>query len=213
MKGASFEREVNKELSLWFTNGQRDDVFGRCDCSGGRFTQRHKTGKDTAFQAGDVTFTDPLGIPLVKEWSIECKTGYGGKKRIKDKEGKTLGKLQKQWDILDCIDSKQENPVFTMLWKQCIRDAELSNRKPVLIFRRNLRAKCIVIKYSYFMALSSYFGDFKSPFFIFKTTEEKIIVMALKDFFEWIPSMALMLDQKQNASPALPSKSRFNRPK
>ena len=80
-KGGSFEREISSVLSLWWSNGTRDDIFGRSDSSGGRFTSRWKNGKSTANMAGDITFTDACGEPLIKAWSIECKTGYGGKEK------------------------------------------------------------------------------------------------------------------------------------
>jgi hypothetical protein len=47
-KGSSFEREIAKLLSLWWSEGMRDDVFYRSHASGGRFTMRRKSGKDTA---------------------------------------------------------------------------------------------------------------------------------------------------------------------
>ncbi|MBM3120244.1 MAG: hypothetical protein FJ006_12010, partial [Chloroflexi bacterium] len=58
-KGASFERDISRQLSLWWTHGERDDVFWRSSMSGGRATVRAKKGQKTAYQNGDITATDP----------------------------------------------------------------------------------------------------------------------------------------------------------
>lgn len=153
MKGGSYEREIAKELSLWWTHGERDDVFGRSDSSGARFTQRRKVGKNTVNQAGDITFNDSLGEPLISAWSIECKTGYGDKKKIK--VGDSTKSIDLRWDLLDFLDSTQKEPVIEKFWRQCKKDADLSEREPVLIFRRNRRKSCIAFKASYFNSLCS----------------------------------------------------------
>jgi hypothetical protein len=184
LKGGAFEREVCCELSRWITQGERDDIFGRSDCSGGRFTQGTK-GKAES-QAGDMTFTHELGIPLINTWCVEDKTGYGKKKKIK-KDGETVGNFQELWCILDCLDSKQSVPLFQNIWSQCKRDSILTSRKPVLIFRRNRRGKCIAIESCYFLELQHYFGDFKKTIISINISEERIAIMALKDFLEWIP--------------------------
>lgn len=185
-KGGSFEREVSGELSKWFTDGQSPDIFWRSNGSGSRFTVR-KRG-EAASQAGDITYSDPKGIPLIQHWCIEVKTGYGGKKRIKNKETKeVIARIQKQWDLLDCIDSQKKVPAIIEFWGQCKRDAILSNKTPILIFRRNVRAICIAIEHSYFLELAKYFGDYKFIFLTIKTGNEHLNIMSLKEFFAWIP--------------------------
>ena len=75
-KGSSFEREVSKQLSLWWTDGERDDVFWRTSISGGRATVRSRQGKKTFGQQGDIQATDPIGQPLIDVCTIELKRGY-----------------------------------------------------------------------------------------------------------------------------------------
>jgi hypothetical protein len=75
-KGPQWEREFSRSLSLWWTDGERDDVFWRTQTSGGRATQRAKKGQETAYQHGDITATDPIGYPLVKKVLFELKRGY-----------------------------------------------------------------------------------------------------------------------------------------
>jgi hypothetical protein len=199
MKGGDFEREVAREISLWWSSGKRDDIFYRSHASGGRFTSRAKTGKDTAYQGGDITFSDPVGKPLMDRWNIECKTGYGGKKRIKDKKGNLVAKENIRWDVLDLIDSKQKQTTLMIMWEQCKRDALLTRREPILIFRRNGRSKCIMMMTPYYLHLYSWFGDCKAVglqiTILDKTTA---VILSLSDFFHWIPDIrsSLELDTK-----------------
>lgn len=77
-KGSAFEREICKKLSLWWTNGKRDDVFWRSSQSGGRATTRAKQGKTTAGSYGDICALDPIGAPLLEAFTIELKRGKSG---------------------------------------------------------------------------------------------------------------------------------------
>ena len=86
-KGASFERDISRQLSLWWTHEKRDDVFWRSSMSGGRATVRAKKGQKTAYQNGDITATDPISSPLIENVVIELKRGY------------------KKWGVLDLLDS------------------------------------------------------------------------------------------------------------
>ena len=52
-KGSSFEREIARILSLWWSKGTRDDIFGRTMSSGAWGTQRAKAGKSTFGQYGE----------------------------------------------------------------------------------------------------------------------------------------------------------------
>jgi len=75
-KGSAFERDVCKQLSLWWTHNERDDVFWRTSTSGARATTRRKAGLSTFGQYGDVQATDPIGQPLIDMFIIEIKRGY-----------------------------------------------------------------------------------------------------------------------------------------
>jgi hypothetical protein len=74
-KGSAFEREISKQLSLWWSNGQRDDLFWRTAASGGRATVRKKKGKNTG-DSGDIASTDPDSAAMTKAFSMELKAGY-----------------------------------------------------------------------------------------------------------------------------------------
>ena len=88
-KGGQFERDIARTLSLWWTNGERDNVFWRSSMSGGRATVRARKGQNTNYLAGDLTATDPIGAPLIESTVIELKRGYA------------------RWCILDLVDSKK----------------------------------------------------------------------------------------------------------
>ena len=75
-KGGAFERFISKTLSMWWTDGVRDDIFWRSSSSGGRATQRATKNKTTFGQYGDIQYTDPIGKPLIDLCVIELKTGY-----------------------------------------------------------------------------------------------------------------------------------------
>lgn len=75
-KGNSFEREVCKRLSIWWSEGKDDTVFWRSQSSGGRATQRTKRGKATDGQYGDIMADGPLGRILIDLFTIELKRGY-----------------------------------------------------------------------------------------------------------------------------------------
>ena len=219
-KGGCFEGEIARDLSLWFTNNERDDIFGRSDGSGGRFTSRQKKGKDTANMAGDITFIDSIGEPLIKHWCLEAKTGYADKTKVKDADGDVIKEpiyerpkkgqklnsnpdqrkiigwknkvVLKPWDAFDFIDSKQQKPTLQKMWEQVKRDSELSVRIPVLIFRRNGRSKCIAFSRNYFSKLVDVFG-YPGPGHTVIQIGKWCCVMSFKDFCKWIPDIRPIL--------------------
>jgi hypothetical protein len=71
-KGSSFEREIGAALSLWLSNGERDDLITRTVISGGQFTQSIKSGNARGC-AGDLMSADPRCNPFFNQFVIECK--------------------------------------------------------------------------------------------------------------------------------------------
>jgi len=146
MKGGNFEREIAKELSLWYSKGKRDDLIWRTHGSGGRATQRAKSDKDTKYQHGDLTFSDPCVKELFDVFNFELKTGYSRKTKKKSGNERITN-----WCILDLIDSKQKICVFEEMWRQAERDAKKSKRIPILIFRRPMKSPCIAMSTNVFI--------------------------------------------------------------
>jgi len=90
-KGALFERLVCKQLSLYYSDGRRDDLFWRSAMSGGRATLNKGKAKN---QAGDITGIG--GHTFLHDVFLELKH-Y----KSLDLAGFCLfgtGKLQKFWD-------------------------------------------------------------------------------------------------------------------
>ena len=72
-KGSAWERAVAKELSLWLTNNERDDIFARNATSGAAFTIASKRGKSTSRMPGDLMAAHPLAFEFLNKISVECK--------------------------------------------------------------------------------------------------------------------------------------------
>lgn len=75
-KGSQFEREVCKSLSMWWSDGDADDLFWRSSTSGARATTRKKAGRRTRGHYGDIAATCPEGEILVDCITFELKRGY-----------------------------------------------------------------------------------------------------------------------------------------
>lgn len=127
-KGSEFEREFCKDLSLWWTDQERDDIFWRSSNSGGRATVRAKVGRTTAGQYGDVAAIDFDGLPLLELMTMELKRGYSKN------------------TIQDLVDKKDSAAV--QVWEkwihQTITSATLAGSKSWLMVVRRDRRDTIV---------------------------------------------------------------------
>ena len=97
MKGSQFERDLCRQFSLWWTSGQRDDVFWRTAGSGAMAKTRSKTGRTTANQYGDIHAVDPIGIPFTDAFTVEAKRGYN-KHTFADMIDKPDNAGEQQWE-------------------------------------------------------------------------------------------------------------------
>ena len=95
------------------------------------------------------------------------------------------------------IDSSQNKPVIQMMWEQCARDGEFTNRNPILVFRRNGRKPCICMKRSYYLGLCYFFAKIEAQFILsVNIKDEQIVIMQLDKFFEWVSSPRLKKKKK-----------------
>lgn len=129
-KGSKFERTICKQLSKWWTLGERDDVFWRSSISGGRATQRAKKGLRTYGSYGDIAAVDPIGEPLLKLFTIELKRGSSHKS---------------PGDLLDFKSDNQCHP-----WVKCLAQTMRSAIQArslgwMLICRRDCRQAMVYI--------------------------------------------------------------------
>lgn len=116
-KGSGFEREIAKKLSIWLTcDPETPYLIYRSSNSGGTFTVNSKNLKGQANMASDLVSVDPLSEPLMSKFSFECKTGY------------------KNASVSATFKSTKNN-VLKGFWEQASRDAEKTNKEPVLVFK------------------------------------------------------------------------------
>lgn len=113
--GSKWERDVCKILSKWINGSEKPYVYWRSAGSGSVFTSTNgEAGKEFA---GDIYAIREEGKPLVSFVSIECKSGY---------DSASLDKFLKY--------NKSDH--LRDFWKQCVEDAQISNKFPMLIFKK-----------------------------------------------------------------------------
>ena len=71
-KGSEFERWTGKRLSIWITEGRRDNLFSRNVLSGGAHTLTVLKG-GIANIPGDLMAASPLAFNFLSVISVECK--------------------------------------------------------------------------------------------------------------------------------------------
>lgn len=115
-KGSEYERQVSKKLSLWISNGLRDDLLWRSSMSGGRATLQYKLGKKNKSQTGDLSSIDTLSQQFIDRFFIEIK--FYKDLNIESGFIKATGLLKSFWDKL-------------------VKDALQAEKHPMLIARQN----------------------------------------------------------------------------
>lgn len=141
-KGGDYERELCKTLSEWWTHGERDDVFWRSSQSGGRATQRAKSGKRTHGSYGDIAAVDPIGEPLIRWATLELKRGSSH---------------GTPWDLFESNDSKAER-----IFESCLNQAYASAVDAqsigwALICRRDRKRSIIYVEQCLYDSLDTLF--------------------------------------------------------
>ena len=133
IKGGNYERHLSKILSLWWTNGERDDVLWLTSNSGGRATFRNNRGKKTTTHCGDICAIDPIAEPLIRFAVIEAKKGYNkstlhdlldkprnAKLQIYEEwfeqaERARVSKGSRYWMLIHCRDRREDLIFFPAL--------------------------------------------------------------------------------------------------
>lgn len=173
-KGADFERDISRTLSLWWSHGERDDIFWRTSMSGGRATVRKKSGKSTAYQAGDISFTDPIGAPLIKATVIELKRGYG------------------RFCVLDLLDSRNvTTAVLSAFLSQVEEELEQSGiRNFLLICKRDGRSPIVLFPSIVNITGETLFSN-ETPAIRYTKGDKIYMILTLKDFLTCAPEQYL----------------------
>jgi hypothetical protein len=153
-KGSSFEREISRTLSLWVTNGERDDVLWRSQNSGGRFTVRKKKNLKTANAFGDIAYTHDDGKPYTELFCTECK----------DYRDLDL------WSLVQLNDNG-----LLKFWKENQKVADSVERSPILIAKQNRKPIVFICTRDVEKCLKTH------PRAIFNIKNESLFLFLLKD--------------------------------
>jgi len=184
-KGPKFERDFCKELSLWWTYGEMDDVFWRTAGSGARATTRMKKGIRTADSYGDITSLRSNGKPLTKTVLLELKRGYTGKK------GKKSTRYISILDLIDTPENKnrKKEPVIMEWWKDAqVKRKEAGRKRVFIIFRRDRKNTCIMMSRSSFKQLEKINGPMIFPPYCWNWINyngKEFMVFTTDHFFGW----------------------------
>lgn len=183
-KGGPYEREICKELSVWWSSGRRNDIFWRTAGSGSRATIRDRQGLRTADSYGDIMATHESGKPLTKNFVISLKRGYTGEKGKKN---------IRHICILDLIDlnygKKKGKPVLMEWWEELREDMRKGGRKHgMIIFRRDHRESVIAIEHEVFCRIREVkpcsYPLYHSGISL-KVPPLDLQIISLKEFFYW----------------------------
>lgn len=124
-KGSQFERDISRQLSLWWSKGEHDDWFWRATTSGARATVRKKAGKDTANNVGDIAAQCPEAMRLMNAVSFELKKGYN-QTGPQDLILKDKSKIHEFIDQATRQASNAGTPYWALIHK--------ADRKPTLVY-------------------------------------------------------------------------------
>ena len=117
-KGSSFEREICKKLSLWISEGEKDDVFWRSAMSGGRSTVGVKKGIKRSQQVGDISAIDVIGQKFIDIFLVECK-------------------FYKNIQLHSLLFGKPSKNSIHEFWTVLEKKAKEFYKEPMLIFKQN----------------------------------------------------------------------------
>ena len=167
---------------MWISNGKRDDLIWR---NRTRITSKTRHAEH---QLGDIIAVHPLAIPFTSTFNVELKIGYSKTRR---------GKRHKviPWDLLDLIDGK--GTTFLKFWEQTYKDAVLSGRIPLLIFKRDYHEACVAIRSLDISRFEQYIDYPKYKHRLILTSGsnewESIELFSFAEFFDWLHPEAVKM--------------------
>ena len=168
-KGSPYERTICKQLSLWWSGDEDQEVFWRTSMSGGRATIRAKQKLKTPNSYGDVGYLDTIGKPFIDKVLLELKRGY-----------------TKDISILDFLDKNRGEPILLKWWNKAEKERRLAKRKYIfIIFRRDRHKSCILLKEQVFGKMKDWFGTFNNNIINIKHKNLKLVAIELDKFLDW----------------------------
>jgi hypothetical protein len=176
-KGSSYERVICKKLSLWFSDGERDDWFWRSQASGGRATIRGRKNKNTLGGYGDIVATSEEGLPLTKVITIEVKRGYSKKAN---------------YSPMALLESKGTKQLFKAFWNQALESCELAKAdgfgsNPVLIIKGDSKNPIIFFRKTLFGEMIDFNGllPIEETILHFNIGEDRIVGLKFESWLQW----------------------------
>lgn len=181
-KGPPFERDICRQLSIWWTrddkDGSKDGIFWRSPGSGAVATWRAKSGKKTDFMDEDVSLLNPVGEAFLKTCVVEIKRGYSAGK-------------SSRFDVLTIVDTKSlSKGIFFNFWIKLSEKAYDLHKNPLLIFRRDRKYSCVCCRPSLVKILEKDSGVYRGICIGVSDDRSKMLshgfrIMALEGFLDW----------------------------
>jgi hypothetical protein len=166
-KGPAWERQVATDISLWWSDGLRDDLTWRTAGSGARATVRGRKGKKTTNHCGDIGYTDVSIKPLFDFCVLELKRGYSSN------------------SVQDILDAPIKKPVMQE-YQKWVDQARESARNAesvtwMIIFKRDRREPIVIMEEHRMRSV-----DMPDDYIILNLSQkhEKIILMKLSEWFK-----------------------------
>ncbi len=146
-KGGAYERAKSRALSLWFTLGERDDIFWRTSGSGAKATVNLESGTRVDLNYfGDIGARGRVGQEFIERVNIECKA-------------------YKSFYLMDVLKENKNPCELDIFWNEACKEANDSGRWPVLIMKKNYFPEMIAVDYE---GIFKHFEDkFEDDEFIF----------------------------------------------
>jgi hypothetical protein len=120
-KGNNLENTLAKELSLWLTHGEHNDVLERSPASGGKATTARQKNIQANHIAGDLIATTDAGYVLINRFVIEAK--HQNEVNI---------------NINGLVFGTSKSGVISY-WIKLLGECDATQKLPMLIFRQNNR--------------------------------------------------------------------------
>jgi len=158
-KGSAFEREIAKDISLWLTEGERNDCIWRTAGSGAKSTA---TGSDTMI--GDLMAIRKEARKFFDEINVELK----------------------HYADLNFLELNNKGFKIFDWWGQVTKDSKRSGTKPLLIFRINHRGTWVAYKEEILTLFKDkqYIFNNNHILIYFEKTKESIYIEKYEDFFD-----------------------------
>jgi hypothetical protein len=181
-KGSSWEREIGRELSKWWSNNTNKNIFVRSINSGGWGTMHRSEG--VTAHSGDIESVDGVGKPFTNKIMVEAKW------------------YKEENSVLFEVLLNQRSQVLEW-WAKCEKEATDVFKVPMLVVKFNYRVPFIVIPNYFYSEVYKVFGEPNTKASIIlqldfdDTIYKCLMVMRFDNFLDWCkPSFFHIKEEK-----------------